>query len=132
MNDLAFATPPIFAAAFPASAPNSNIAQRTAHLLILVWLGNMVREAAPTVAALRRQYPVVARWLSARARNLESSSDNGKASHVRFQQARLWAASMYTDDSHFALLGPQRIVRVSRLGEFSLAALEARRTFDDD
>ena len=88
-------------------SPNSNICQRHAYLLVFKWFAAMEKAAAPIVAALRRRYPPVAAWLDWRAANLEPR----KGKHVdpclrlRFAQARLWTASMFTDDLHEAALG---------------------------
>lgn len=88
----------------------SNICQRTAHLLVFIWLVEMEKAAAPIVRALRLRYPILASWLDHRAEYLEARAPAAATttySMVRYAQARLWVASMYTDDGHQALLGPE-------------------------
>ncbi|KAL3903045.1 MAG: hypothetical protein SGPRY_011829, partial [Prymnesium sp.] len=53
---------------------------------------------------LRRSYPVIDRWLALRSRQLEPSTGT-PCQLIRFSQARLWVASMYTDKLHQAVLG---------------------------
>ncbi|MGA1354324.1 MAG: hypothetical protein ACO32I_06075, partial [Candidatus Limnocylindrus sp.] len=94
----------------------SNVAQRTAHLLIFIWSFEMMKEAGPVVEALRRQHPYVGEWIDRRARQLDPPVGTGHRAHrVLMAQSRLWTASMYTDDSHFAIFSPQLTVLAIRV-----------------
>ena len=55
----------------------SNVAQRTAHLLVFVWLARMAKAAERHVKTLRQGYPVIDHWLASRARRLEPGTDAG-------------------------------------------------------
>ena len=84
--------------------PASNICQRHAYLLIFVWTVYMLRDSEPIVTALSRRYPFLRRFLEQRREQLESRGPQTECRRLRFLQARLWTASMYTDDGHFAIL----------------------------
>ena len=88
----------------------SNIAQHTAHLLIFIWYVEMDLSAASLVEAMRRQHPAIRHWQDERARSIQPPPGTSKYLRVRFCQTRLWTASMYTDDGHQALLGPDLTV----------------------
>ena len=84
--------------------PASNICQRHAHLLILVWGVRMLEQSAPVVEALCRRHPVIRRWMDAHVAAFGQREGRSELEKVRMLQARLWTASMYTDDSHFGIL----------------------------
>jgi hypothetical protein len=83
----------------------SNISQRTGLLLIFIWLVRMLRESEVVVESLKVQYPVINDWLSKRESHLQPAIGRDSADFYRYQQARLWTMSVYTDDGHQAFLG---------------------------
>ncbi|KAL1504652.1 hypothetical protein AB1Y20_008432 [Prymnesium parvum] len=71
--------------------------------------------AASVVNALRRRHPAIHAWLADRARLLEAAAPSPTYQSVRYSQARLWSVSMYTDDGHQAILGPELTVIALRV-----------------
>ena len=90
--------------------PASNVCQRHAYFLIFIWMVEMLAASQVIVASLKRRYPVIRRFLTERHRRLEIQENGTECARVRFSQARLWTASMYTDDGHFAILSVDLMV----------------------